>query len=319
MNIKWVIIFILIFSFWVRIDNLYAKGPKWMVDPQLGCKKHELCVVGVGPGLNMATSDARASIAKVFKTKIEAKFSQSMSSDNSGNDDISLSENINESSNETIEGIEIKEVYEGDQDIFVHAVLDKRKYASIIKKDIKRIDEKMKTYFKEDTASSINQVKSLLPSREKLARKYEFLTGRSVKSDITFEQIMKKRRDAMSGIVLLLQIVDREGEIKSLVKESLLGMGYRIVNTKGKMNDMSWTHMVSGDFSHMKISMNVEGWEKYKFILNLVATKKAGVSSGMITFSETIMSRSLEDANVKVRAKVVEYLRSNIGDLIIQK
>lgn len=306
-------VMVLLFSFSVRSDD---DAPTWVKNPQKSCKKHQFCTVGSAAGVKLAEADARAGIAKIFETKISSKFTQSISSQN---DQVNqnMSEEIKEEVNDTIKGIEIKDSYEGKLDVYVLAVLDKKKAAKGYKKEIEQIDEKMKVLVDDTSARSVRKAMKMYLKRETLNARYQFLSGRSIKSAVSYEKIFKKSKAAVKGVKIFVSIrEDEPKEIEALVVASLTEMGYKVF--RGQKYKDRGTHQVTGEFIPEKQFMKVEGWEKYKFILNLYGANAKGAKSGSLQFNTVMQGRSLKDSLAKAMPKVKEYLKENISDLNIE-
>ena len=308
---KNILFIILLFS-----NIVLADQPKWVNEPDKVCKKHQICAVGTALGRALAEADARSGIAKVFETKIKSKFSQTISSHN---DDVSteMREQIQEEVDQSIEGIEIDDSYEGKMDYYAFAILDKRKAAKGFRTKIKNLDEKMQVLISDKSATSVRQVAKMFKTREALNYRLQFLAGSGIPAKISYEEVFKKNKALTKGVVLYVDIDEQEPkEIEPVIISSLTKMGYKIV--QGEQDKSAYTHAIRGRFTAEKQFLNVAGFEKYKFLLNITSSNKAGKQSGSLEYVLSKTGRSFTHAISYATPHVRKYLSENLDGLNIE-
>ncbi|MBL6991557.1 MAG: LPP20 family lipoprotein [Bacteriovoracaceae bacterium] len=288
--------------------EVMAELPKWVQEPNRHCKKYELCAIGEAAGATLAQTRARAAIAKIFETQITSKYSQNLSSNNDESS-LRLSEEIIEEVNDAFSGIEIRKNHETNTGIYVLAVLDKLKAARNLRKKIRRLDEKMKTYALDHSAQSIHKLSKLFKKREGLQIRYEFLSNKSIPSPVKFSEIFKKIKKAVSKVVLAIDVKEQGStDIASFMTSVLSDFGYKFDSKKS-------THKVEGELISKQQFMNVKGFQKHKFTLNVEAHNRWKQKSSALTFSVTTIGRDYSQAYAKALPQIKEYIENNITQL----
>lgn len=293
-----------------------AKEPAWVKDISKGCnQKRELCAVGVGAGKGQATRHARVELAKIFEVQLTSKFKSSLTS--SGKEALEeLSEEIEESTDLALEGMSIKATYEDSTDFYALAIINKSKVSSGLRKQISKIDEKMRVLANEDTASATMKLERHYLKRESLLKKYEFLSGGTIASPVSFAEIFAKKKATVSNMIVHVYVDEDDPKLmEAAVVKSLSDSGYRI--TTGRKRNKHSTHVVSGELISDKQFLKVEGFEKYKISLKLSAWSKGKVETGHLNFSAVEVGRSESQAFQKAVPKLESYIQENITKLNI--
>ncbi len=299
----------LFFSF-----SFATEEPAWLKAPEKNCKKHQMCAVGVADGRALAEADARNGIAKIFETKIKSTFTQTTSSDNKAVS-TNMSEEIMEEVNQSIEGIEIADVFESKTEFFALAVLDKNRAAEGFRTKIKELDEKMKVLIADNSAKSIRTAEKQFRTREQLNYRLQFLAGSGVASPVSYDELFKKKKASTVGVGLAVKIEGSEAkDIEALIATLLSEMGYKII--KGESEKV--THTIAGTFTFEKQFLNVSGFEKYKFLLHVTAVNKKGEQSGSLDFSIVRTGRDYLQALENALPLFRDYLNENLGTLNIE-
>ncbi|MBT7609401.1 MAG: LPP20 family lipoprotein [Bacteriovoracaceae bacterium] len=303
-------------SFAIFTTITQAKEPAWVKDISKGCKKRkELCAVGIGEGKGQATRHARVELAKIFENKLSSKFKSNLSS--SGQDILEdLSEEIEETTDVVLEGVSIKATYEDSTDFYALAVVNKSKVISGLMKEIRKIDEKMKVLVSENSGSATVKLERYYLKREILLKKYEFLSGGSIKSPVSFGEIFAKKKATVNSMIIHVYVDEDDPKLmEAAIVKSLSDSGYRI--TTGRKRNKHSTHVVTGELVTDKQYMKVEGFEKYKINLKLSAWSKGKVETGHLNFSSTEVGRSESQAFEKAVPKLESYIQDNITKLNI--
>lgn len=295
--------------------NLFAESkPKWISDTtkEKQCKKKSLCAVGTGPSINFAKRDARAAIAKIFEAKIVSKFTSKLS--NSGEE---ATEELEESTNAALSGVEIVKTYEGKTDVYALASINKSKAAKGFQNEIKNLDKKMKVLV-EDSASSKSSrtLEKYYMQRELLNKRYEFLKGRSIPEEVTYDQVFQSKK-ALSNLIVHVYLDESEPkEIEGKLVALLSDSGMRV--TTGQVRNRESTNIVTGSLVADKQYMKIEGFEKYKFVLKVAAKSLDRVETGNLTHTVITTGRNYSQNYDKALPQLKEFLNNSIDNLNIE-
>lgn len=294
----------------------FAKDPSWVKDPSRKCKKSELCAVGEGVNVNRASREARLGISKIFNTQIKSKFKTTLSSNNSHMSEQTTDE-VEEVTNGIVEGVEIKKTHETKTGYYALAVLNKRKAANALKREITKLDDKMNVLMSDGANASKVKVEQIYLKREALNDRYAFLSGFELPSNLSYEKVFKARRDAAAKMVVHVFLNESGSKhVEALLLEALSKIGYK--TSSGNSQNKKSTHLVTGDYVAEQQHLNVDGFVKYKFLLKLKASTSKKVESGALTFSVTETGRSLAQARENALPKVKEFILDNIDKLNIE-
>ena len=294
---KLLLFLLFVFPLTLRASEL----PDWIKNPTCG---DNLCAVGHGNTLDLATADARNNIQKIFETKISSKFKNEVTQiiDQS-------SELIQEETEGILKGTTIEKVFEKGSDYYVLAVLDKTKVANDLEFEIEMLDRKMSVLLDDNTIASSKKLEEMYKKRENLNRKYLFLTGKEIKEEVEYKNVFKNNKNNFSKAGSYYVNIENE-ELRSFLTNLLIENGINIVN-----NSSSAKKVLSGKIINKKEFLNVDGFEKYSFNLNLQL-----VSNGKILktinkkFTETGLS--FEQIHSKVLAQIQDYLEKNIINIL---
>lgn len=294
-----------------------ANEPRWVKDISKGCnQKTELCAVGTAVSRTRAERFARVALAKIFENEISSNFKSKLSSSGAQTFE-EMSEEITESTQMAMEGLEIEKTYEDKLNYYALAVVNKKKMARGLKGEIDKLDEKMQVYLEDESASSKVKLEKNYIKRESLAKSYEFLTGREVPSPVSFDQVFKAKKDVVGNTVVHVYLDEDEPKsVEALTSELLSEAGYKI--TTGRVRNKNSTHIVTGEVVADKQYMNVDGFEKYDITLKLSAKKTDRVETGHLTYTTTEVGRNFSQAYNKALENIKKYLNENLTVLNIE-
>ncbi len=296
--------------------------PKWVNSPDEFCPPTLLCAVGEGTGQMNAETNARASIGKVFETKVKSKLTINTSSSQesdadsilSGGMDEDTSQQVSEVSEAVLDGVEIKETWEDDESVFALASLHKRKAADRLANKMNEIDEQIKTHYELGKRSDLSKCLKLLKVRTALDLRYEILKGSRYPGSISYKEIMtKKRAKSKLGTTVLLNFseVGKISEVGTWVREKLLEEDFKVVRKSGK----SHTFEVEGSLASEKQYMKVKGWVKYKFLLSVKSKNGNGEIVGSVSHTVLQTGRSLKQAYEKATPSIKRFINENLDQL----
>lgn len=300
------------FSF-LFAQALFA-STEWMTEAKKGCKGSELCAVGTGESVTSAERNARVELSKIFDTKISSKLASSLKS--SGKDvEESVSEEIDEATETALSGIEIKKTHEDKTSFFALAVLDKSKAASGFKKEIENLDSQMLAISKDGENIEKVKLEKLFVQREVLNKQYHFLTRQNISAPFTYEQVFLAKKNASNEVVIHIFLDEDEPKtVEAVLLKSISDLGFK--TTSGQVRNTHSTHILTGEYVAEKQALNVDGFEKFKFVLKVRAMKAGSkVESGHLKFEVIETGRNFAQASEKAIGKVQEYLKKNIEKL----
>lgn len=275
------------------------------------CKSKYICTVGEGPSLNLSKANARTNMSKIFSTKIQSKFSSTLS--DAGE---TSSEELNESTEAVLEGVEVLKVSEDDTGYYALAGLNKSKASRSFKRQIEKMDEKMEVYLEDGGMSAARKLKQLYMQREVMNKRYEFLSGRSISESITYDQVFKSNKKLSDLVVHVYLEEEAPKEVESDLVKLLSDAGMKI--TTGKELNKGATHIVTGSLQADKQYMKVDGFEKYKFVLKLEAMNRDRIGSGSLNFDITETGRDYDQTHDRAIGKIRDFLNNNIDKLNIE-
>ena len=292
-----ILLILLIFPLNLRANEL----PNWIRNPDCG---DDICAIGHGNTLDLATADARNNIQKVFETKVSSKFRNEVNQviDES-------SEVLQEESEGILKGTNIEKVFERGSDYYVLAVLDKEKVANDLEFDIEMLDRKMSVLLDDNTISSSKKLEEMYKKREDLNRKYLFLTGKEIKEEVEYKNVFKNNKDNFSKAGSYYVNIEDE-ELKSFLTNLLIENRIKIVN-----NSTSAKKVLSGKITSKKEFLNVDGFEKYSLTLNLQLVSNGRILKSINKkFTETGIN--FNQIYSKALAQMQSYLEKNIINIL---
>jgi hypothetical protein len=290
-----------------------AEKPKWVDDlsKEADCKSTNLCSVGDGADREGAIRNATLGISKVFDNQISSKFESKLSSDGE-----TMKEEIKQATEIALQGIELKKFYEDGGKFYAMASINKRKAASILKKEIDVLDEKMKVLIGETNSSAHVDLEKVFIKRESLEKRYGFLTGASLPSPVKYEDIFKSKKEATKNIIVHVYIdEDEPKEMEQAIADQVAAMGFKF--SRGQTRNPLSTHVVTGELKVDKQFLKVEGFEKYKFVLHASAMTKDRIGTGEMTLVDIETARNFSQAHDKAIEKLKEQLKEEISSLEI--
>ena len=298
--------------------------PIWLSSTSNFCSSQELCAVGEGTGRLIAEASARKELSKIFKvrvranTRIDSSMVTSTDKDQviSGKMEEELSQQIQETSEEVLEGVVTKEVYDDGESFFALVSLDKRKAGQIIRSKIDSLDEKLRSCVEDGRRHLLTQALNLLKARETLNQRYEFLTNFKVKGPVSYKKIVElKRKKALLGTTVYLtsKEPDKNKGLKDYMRKLLIENDFRVIEKeRGAYQFTIIVELVS-----QKIYFKVEGFEKNEFSLRVQALNKEKVKVGSISFTVTETGRSFWQSYERALPEIKRKIQKEIGLLKI--
>jgi hypothetical protein len=308
---------LIILIFLLSSSFTFSKNPDWIENSKKACRGNELCAVGSSESRKGAEVQARVALSKIFDTRINSKFTSSLKSQGKETNE-DLSEEISEATEMALAGVEIQKHHEDKTTFYALAVLNKTKAADGIKKEITAIDEQMKVLLGSGEDLQKAKLEKLFVKRDVLNRQHSFLTNFSVPEVVSYEEVFKAKNRATKNILVHVYLdEDEPKQVESLVQSLMTKMGMKI--SSGRVRNPKSTHVVTGELVADKQYLNVEGFEKYKFILKLKAMQSAGSKeTGHLNFEVIESGRNFSHAHEQAMPKIQEFIKTNIDKLNIE-
>ena len=266
--------------FWTLIIiSLGAQGkiPPWVNEVGEHCLKTQLCALGEGAVHQAAAANARQELAKIFGTKIKTKFQLSTLSDDQNTREWAEAD-LQEWTDEMLEGVEITKYHEENNKVYALAVLNRPKSAKRIHHAIMEKDKKMLAYLQDKKRLSFSKLEKLHKERATLNDRYEFLAERRLPEKVNFSDILARKREIFQEIPVSVFLDEKTPpSVRALLIQTLTKVGFQIVEKNSR-------YQIQGDYRSEKQFLNITGFEKHRFTLNLRALNPKGKQSGVLTF-----------------------------------
>lgn len=295
---------------------LSAERPTWITSPFEFCPPTELCAVGEGTGAMGAEASARNNLAKIFETKVSSSSKFTTTAEQKQRNDVikgTVQEDsaisIEETTDEVLKGVVIKEHYADQTMSYALASLNKKKGAEAFRAEIISLDEKVKSLWQDGRRSSLMKIQKIYKTRDALHFRYSFLKGETIPKPVKEEEIYeKKKAKKAQGVILYFSFEDamKGEEVKNALLALLSDQDYKITRS----DQATFDYKLKGSLSFEKQHMNVEGFEKYRFVLALVAYNKEGQEIGHLKIEDAESGRNLRQAY----DNALPYLQKSLND-----
>lgn len=293
---------------WKKKDS----QPLWITDTNESCSSGSICAVGEGKNAEESRARAMANLAKIFENQITSEFKTSVTS---------KAEIVQEESEDFIveqtklllEGAEIKKTFINQNQNYALAEISKSKWASLLRKDIELIDNKIKARLKEKSITSLVAVEKLLKERAPLERKMQFLGAVSFIAPISLEALAeeKVRRQEEIRIFVNVNGVDKE-DFTALLKEGLSQAGFS--TTDGNQA----THQMNVSVKAKDAYLKVQGFMKKSYVIKCILKDKSGKELSTVVFDYAESGRSIDQIEAKVFGQFKTDVNERINEFNIQ-
>ncbi len=295
--------------------------PAWVNSPMTFCPPTELCAVGEAAGALGAEVAARESLAKIFSTKVKSSSSVVTTSESKTDGDGVISgdvsedtyKNIQEFTEEVIEGAFIKERFENSESFFALVALHKRKTSSIFEDRMKTIDSEVKSFIADGRRSSLNKALKKLKIRSAIHDRYRILRNIDYPGPVKVSEILTLKRAKKSlGVKVSLTVkeISKTREVLKSVKLNLSDNDFIITKENGDYKvDVSLTQ----ESQYIK----VKGFVKNKFILNAKSFDKTGNEIGALKYEVIQTGRSVEQAYENAVPGIKNFINEKLDELNI--
>lgn len=286
--------------------------PEWIYSPYEACDESgELCATGEAKSMSAADAQARVNLASIFEVQVKSTLNSNQSSrstypwQSQVNEEVQTA--LEESVNEVLENVQIKKHFKKDGLTYSLASLDKRQAAELISGRMKKLDTELETLWQRRSRTNLRKIMRLHLEREKLNERYATVAGGKRAAKPSYEEIMRWKDSRPEMLPISLKVGQAPDWMTEKIKALLSESGFRIVKGESK-------RVLSMNVDSIKEFLNVEGFEKYTFTLNMTSTEN-GEKKKMISTSETVTGRSQADALLKVKPFFTSYIEDHLSDL----
>lgn len=295
-----------------QLSENSKESPSWIYSPYDACsEQEELCATGEAKTLAQADAEARKNLASIFEVTVKSDFNVNTSSSQtfpwSGAVKEEVQHSLQESVNQVLETVQIKKHAKEKGLTYSLATLDRSQASELIGGRLTKVDDELNVLWDKRSRTNLRKIVRLYLEREKLNERYSIVAGHPRPAKMTYKDIMDWRSTKPKTEALALRIGQAPEWMSEKLKELLTEAGFKIV--KGDAQKA-----VSLNVDSIKEYLNVEGFEKYTFTLNMTSYQ-GGEKNKVLTTSETVSGRSQADALLKVKHYFNDYIEQHLADL----
>lgn len=288
--------------------------PSWIYEVEEQCPEGSICTVGEGSSFESADKKAIASLASVFESQVRSQFDIFNSSLSEGEVEQvkkSIRSEVSITVNNVVMGAKIKEHYEQDKTYFSYVVLDKQRSASIFIAEVKKIDDELQFLYDKKSRTSILRMLSLVDRRAVLEDKLIILGRKARLQDITFSKIQSLKYIAGENKALYIKSTNAVPRtVEKFLSDLLNQVGYKITEDSNSQN-----FSVEISYTAKEEYLNVKGFSKYSFNIQVFSKNREKKQIGSIVHSFVESGRNQQDAYLKAKEKIQKYLKNNLEKL----
>lgn len=295
-----------------ELSESSSETPGWLYAPYEACNEtQELCATGEAKNYTQSDAQARNNLASIFEVQVKSEFNAQTSSSQtfawSGAVREEVNQSLQESVNQILEVVQIKKHYKHKGLAYSLASLDRAKASELIGNRLNKVDDELNTLWQKRSRTNIRRIDRLYLEREKLNERYSIVSGSPKPPMMTYRDIVEWKKSRTKSEPIALRIGQAPEWMTEKLKELLTEAGFKIV--KGDAEKA-----LSMNVDSIKEFLNVEGFEKYTFTLNLTSFEK-GEKNKVLTASETVTGRTQADALLKVKKFFSDYIEQHLSDL----
>jgi hypothetical protein len=295
-----------------KLSDTSHEVPAWVYSPYDGCvESQELCASGEGKTSTEADAQAKLNLASIFEVKINSELNIRTSSIQTFPWQSQVREEVQKSLTESVdqilETVQLKKHFKKDGVSYSLASLDRNKVSELLGSRIQKLDQELNALWAQKQRTNLRRIVKLSMERDKLNEKYSIVSGAPRVPKVSYDDIIKWRLTKPAAEPLALRVGQAPDWMTDKIKELLTEAGFKLV--KGD-SPKALTVQVDS----IKEFLNVEGFEKYTFTLNMTSIDQ-GEKNKVISTSETVTGRSQADALLKVKIYFTDYIEDHLSDL----
>lgn len=297
-----------------KIKSSLDGAPSWVSNIGDYCdEKRDLCASA--EGINYKQSDllATKNIAAYFSTKIDGTFQHTRHS--FSNQEIQemqeiVNSEVDQHISQILKGVEIKERFKSSDAHYSLVVLDKKKSGSILRQEIKRIDDKMNYFYAQKNRLYLKKLNVLFNLRSQVREKLTLLDMKTSSSPISISQINLLKFKSTGGNLVQLRVKEAMPRLlEKKIEELFLELGYKIKETT------PIDYIVEVDYKIKEEYLNVEGFKKYSYSVNFESKDKNGKRLGGYIINTSANGRTQKNSFFKVQDEMLKNIEDNIVKL----
>lgn len=261
-------------------------------------KLADLCAVGSGPSLAIASSKARGEIAKIFKTHITdstqiksstMQLQTDMGKAPTGSKWEALEKNLTEQGELVLEGVNIAQSTEHKGIFYALAVLNKSQAKDRFIQQMNQLDALMDKYHAQENYLSYLHFKRLFAKRSEINSLYQIVAGGFYKEKWTQKHVSQKENCCGSPTkIKVIYTTPMEEDFRAFFTDTLTTLGLNV----DKVGDFT----IKVEWSVKNLYLKVKGFEKYECTLSLIALSPNGTKIQAASFSSVQTARDLNAA-----------------------
>lgn len=289
--------------------------PTWVVEPEKGCiEKHELCASSEAKNSNEADLNAKKALASIFETKISTKFKMKLASFEGRKSDYrvqeEVKEEIEESVAEVLKGVEIKKRFKHNNIYFSLASLDKDDAEALLSREIGILDERILYNLKQKKRSMYEDLLIFAEKREMLYQKYLLLDKGTIEPPYSSQDIENLRYASSEKKKISIKSSESlSNELLKYIENRLTNNGYEITE------ENSYFYKVVIKWKETPLKINVEGFRKVNYELDIEVRDNSYQKVGGILISETGTGRTNSQAFISVKEKIKKLFSDSFSKL----
>lgn len=295
-----------------ELSETSGEVPGWIYAPYEECSESaELCATGEAKLFAQADAQARNNLASIFEVSVKSEFNVLTSSSQNypwqGAVKQEVQHSLQESVNQVLETVQIKKRYKHKGMVYSLAMLNRSEVSELLLVRLKKLDDELNTLWLKKSRTNLRRIIRLDLEREKINERYRIVSGAPFHMNVSFKDISAWKESRPKSESISLKIGQAPEWMTEKLKELLSEAGFRVV--KGDSQKV-----ISLNVDSIKEFLNVEGFEKYTFTMNLTSFEN-GEKNKVLAASETVTGRSQADALLKVKLFFNEYIEQHLSDL----
>jgi len=281
-------------------DNL-----NWVYSPYDLCQSElELCATGESRYFEQSDAQAKVNLASIFETQIKKNTDLLTMYQSTwlGSPEEKYFEVVSESVNQVIQGVEITKRAKDKGLFYSLARLDKAKARDILQRKIDKYDVEIADLLRSQKRSEMKKLLRLTLEREKLFDTIAIVSSEPITPSISLKSVFAILSKYKNPIMIDLVISSSPEWFKTSLKSFLNESGFQF--KEGAEKNLAVKLKMNEEY------INVPGFKKVSINLSLVTGEKKSIHYNAI---ET--GRSIDDALLKQKTKILDYLEENISSL----
>lgn len=298
------------------LNSEHAKEvPQWAFAPMDECSEAtQICSSGEGETAGKADAHALKSLAAIFETKISGSTESTMIV--RGSSVLAQAQetavvNVRNEVKQTLEAAQIIKRHRYKKLNYSLASLDKAKASANLQAALEKVQSELSALWQRRDRLAWARMWELFHQREGLNDRYTILTGTRLSFVPSAQELQSWYQARRAEVPLALEAVDLPNEFAGALKARLTNAGYRVF-------DLNTGARLKAVWEAKKEHLNVEGFEKWFFLLRIEHLSKAGAKVGALSESIAVTGRSRVDCEAKAREALIGLMESKLSELNLQ-